>query len=286
MKSYRDCMSGPYPPGTRFHPENPIMSTATPIQQGDFSALAESYARNRPDYSITVLRALTGHVGAHEAGFKAADVGAGTGLWTRMLAQEGLDVRAVEPCDAMREQGQAYTEGCGVRWFKGTGESTGLPTAGVNWLTMASSFHWVKQPEGLREFHRVIKPGGHLTVLWNPRDIEASPLHQRIDALVGEWVPGLKRVSSGHEKNTRDWTRELTDSGLFEDVLFMEARHQIVMSHERYLGAWRSVNDIQAQAGPERFERLLEAIEAIIAPFPEVLVPYKTRAWTARRRGE
>ncbi len=259
------------------------MPIATIVKPGDFSTLAESYAKNRPDYSSRVLRALTGYVGAHEPGVRVADVGAGTGLWTKMLAGEGLDVCAVEPCDAMREQGQAYTGDCGVAWHKGNGEQTGLSDAGVHWLTMASSFHWVKQPEGLAEFHRVIKPGGFLTVLWNPRDIESSPLHQRIDALVSECVPELKRVSSGHEKNTKDWAVELTATGRFEDVLFMEARHQIVMSQERYLGAWRSVNDIQAQAGPARFERLIQAIAQLIDPLPEVVVPYKTRAWTARR---
>ena len=259
------------------------MSTAATIKQGDFSALAETYAKNRPDYSPSVLRALCSYVGAHEPGVRVADVGAGTGLWTRMLAQEGLTVQAVEPCDAMREQGEAYTAGNGVEWRKGTGEKTGLATAGVHWLTMASSFHWVRQPEGLTEFHRALKPGGYLTVLWNPRDIESSPLHQRIDTLVNSWVPGLKRVSSGHEKNTRDWAVELAATGQFEEVLFMEARHQIVMTHERYLGAWRSVNDIQAQAGPERFEKLMQAISELIEPLPEVVVPYKTRAWTARR---
>ncbi len=259
------------------------MSALANVIAGDFTPLAENYAKYRPDYSTAILRALTAYVGAYEPGFKVADVGAGTGLWTKMLADEGLNVRAVEPCDSMREQGIAYTRGCGVDWLAGSGENTTLRTASVNWITMASSFHWVQQPEGLREFRRALKPGGALTVLWNPRDIEANPLHQRIEALVNEMVPGLKRVSSGHAKNTRDWTVELTATGDFGDVIFMEARHEIVMTHERYLGAWRSVNDIQAQAGPERFETLIAAIREIIAPLPEVVVPYKTRAWTARR---
>ena len=259
------------------------MTTLPSVKQGDFSALAVSYAKNRPDYSTSVLHALTSYVGAHEPGFKAADIGAGTGLWTRMVAGEGIDVRAVEPCDAMREQGEAYTRGCGVTWRPGTGEATGLPAASAHWLTMASSFHWVKQPEGLHEFSRVLRPGGYLTILWNPRDVEASPLHRQIDALIQTKIPGLTRVSSGHEKHTRDWAAEMVSTGHFEEVIFMEARHQIAMSHERYLGAWRSVNDIQAQAGPKRFEEILKEIETLIAPFPEVIVPYRTRAWTARR---
>jgi ubiquinone/menaquinone biosynthesis C-methylase UbiE len=253
------------------------------IAPGDFTSLAEDYARNRPDYSASVLKALIDYTGAARPDFKIADVGAGTGIWTRMLAEAGLDVRAVEPCEAMRRQGEAHTAGTPVSWRAGSGEHTGLVTSSVHWVTMASSFHWVQQPDGLKEFKRILKPGGFLTVLWNPREIENNPLHEKIEALVNEMVPTLKRVSSGAAKNTKEWAQVLPSTGDFTDVIFFEARHQIAMSHQRYLGAWRSVNDIQAQAGPERFEALMKAIEEIIAPLPNIVVPYKTRAWTARR---
>lgn len=64
----------------------------------------------------------------------------------------------------------------------------------------------------------------------------------------------------------------------------MESTEEVVMSKERYLGAWRSVNDIQAQAGPERFEEIMRAIEARIADLDEITVPYLTRAWTSQIR--
>jgi transcription termination factor NusB len=64
----------------------------------------------------------------------------------------------------------------------------------------------------------------------------------------------------------------------------MEARHEIAMSHERYIGAWRSVNDIQAQAGPELFPQLLDSIREKISHLEQVVVPYKTRAWTVTRK--
>jgi transcription termination factor NusB len=64
----------------------------------------------------------------------------------------------------------------------------------------------------------------------------------------------------------------------------MEACHEIAMSHERYIGAWRSVNDIQAQAGPEKFKLLLDRIREKIADLDDVVVPYKTRAWTVTKK--
>ena len=56
------------------------------------------------------------------------------------------------------------------------------------------------------------------------------------------------------------------------------------MSKERYIGAWRSVNDIQVQAGPERFASIISEIENKAKNLDEIEVPYKTRSWTVRRK--
>ena len=58
--------------------------------------------------------------------------------------------------------------------------------------------------------------------------------------------------------------------------------YEVAMSKERYIGAWRSVNDIQAQAGPDRFKLILNKIEEIIEPYSQIVVPYKSRAWTVQ----
>ena len=251
----------------------------TTVQQGDFTDLAKDYANCRPDYSQTILQALLRHAGASTV----ADVGAGTGIWSRMLSQAGLQTTAVEPCDEMREEGVRFTADFDINWYSGSAETTGLTDASVGWVTMASSFHWADTPVALKEFHRILKPGGHFTVLWNPRNIDGNELHEKIEQLVHDLVPTLKRVSSGRAKNSRDWTHDLQSTSHFTNCIFMEARHEIAMSQERYLGAWRSVNDIQAQAGPEKFELLLDLIRKKIDGLDEVVVPYKTRAWTVRK---
>lgn len=254
------------------------------MKQGDFSLLAENYARYRPDYSGEVLRALLAYVGAERAGFEVVDVGAGTGIWTRMLAEKGLSCTAVEPNEAMRSEGIRHTASRnGARWQAGAAENTGLAYACADWVTMASSFHWTRLEEALAEFHRILRPKGYVTVLWNPRDIESHPLHARIEEIVHGIIPDLKRVSSGSDRSGRKYGEELCSTGLFDEVVYFEARHSITMSRERYLGAWRSVNDIQSQAGPERFDRLMREVEAAVSPLPEITVPYQTRAWTARR---
>lgn len=54
------------------------------------------------------------------------------------------------------------------------------------------------------------------------------------------------------------------------------------MSKERYMNTWKSVNDIQVQAGEEGFHRILNKIEEIIQEFDEIEVPYLSRSWTVQ----
>lgn len=253
------------------------------MKQGDFTELASSY-HNRAGYSLSVLKVLAKHAGFEQKSeFQVADVGAGTGKLTENLIECGFNVVAVEPNDSMRSEGMKYTKG-EVEWRKGSGEETGLPTAFADWLLMGSAFHWVDLEKGLKEFHRVLKKGGYFTALWNPRDLQRSEFHMRIEEKIRGIVPELKRVSSGSKEYTENLEDKLVSTGHFEDVIFIEARHEVSMTPERYLGAWRSVNDIQAQAGPERFEKIMMMIENEVSGMNEVVVPYKTRSWTCRAK--
>lgn len=252
------------------------------VQLGDFSQLAKSYV-NRPGYSQRVLSSIAKLLERPASELDIVDVGAGTGILTKQLGLlRPRSLSAVEPNAAMAEQGRAYTEGMPIQWYQASGESTGLPSESFDWVLMGSSFHWVDLKAGLAEFHRILKPGGLFTALWNPRDISRSEWQSRVEQRIRSIVPDLKRVSSGGS-STRDWLTEIASTGHFADVLFMEASHEEIMSKDRYMAIWHSVNDIQAQAGPERWPQVLTAIEEEIASMPEVRALYTTRAWTARR---
>ena len=252
------------------------------MELGDFSNLAKDYI-NRPGYSLDVLRVIGRNAGMDRRDFRVADVGAGTGKLTENLKELGLTGCAVEPNDAMRAEGiKLFASDPSFEWFKGSAEHTGLPDNSFDWVLMGSSFHWTDAQLALEEFHRILKPGGYFTAIWNPRNIEGNELHEKIENMIAEEVPGLKRVSSGAKKNIGDIEGKLLSTKYFSNLFFVEAEHEVIMSKERYIGAWRSVNDIQTQAGPERFEIILKKIEEIIEPYPEIIVPYKSRAWTVQ----
>ena len=66
------------------------------------------------------------------------------------------------------------------------------------------------------------------------------------------------------------------------DIWKNEVPHVENMSKARYMNIWRSVNDIQVQAGPERFQKILNKIDEIIQDMDEIEVPYRFRAWTVQ----
>lgn len=255
------------------------------LQAGDFTGLAQDYFKYRPDYCPSVLSGLVGLVGKPVSQIDFVDVGAGTGIWTRMVAACGVKtVSAVEPNDDMRAKGIEYTRGGSIRWLEGSAEKTGLDGACCDWLTMASSFHWADFGRATQEFHRVLRSGGRFTALWNPRLIEVNPLLVEIESYLDSLRPNIKRVSSGRSGITETLTEQLWASPYFEDVVYLEGRHVIVMSPERYLGVWRSVNDLRVQLGPDKFAVFLGFVEKRIQGFNAIEATYLTRAWSARRK--
>lgn len=70
--------------------------------------------------------------------------------------------------------------------------------------------------------------------------------------------------------------------GKTQTLIYMETDYEVTMSTERYMNIWRSVNDIQVQAGEETFAKILKNIEQFLGGQKELTVPYKTKAWTAR----
>jgi ubiquinone/menaquinone biosynthesis C-methylase UbiE len=249
------------------------------MKYGDFTTLAEDYARYRPGYAPFVLDAFVALAG--KEGKLCADVGAGTGIWSRQLVSRGIRVIAVEPNDAMREAGEKQNAGLDIFWRKGDAEHTGLPDASCDMVCMASSFHWPYFDAAMKEFRRILRPGGLFMALWNTRWFESNPLLVEIEAYLRKLVPELKRVSSGRSEFCDTLTERLRNAGE-GDILYLEGRHTEQQSQERYIGLWKSVNDVRVQAGEERFARFIDHIQEVTRDTQVIEAEYLTRAWIVR----
>jgi len=251
---------------------------------GDFTGLAEKYSKYRPDYSNTVLDAILGTINKKTEDIDFVDVGAGTGIWTNMVYDKRVhSVKAIEPNIDMLTAGKNNSQGKQIEWIRSSAEEINLENDSVDWVSMASSLHWVNFEKSVKEFNRILRDKGIFTALWNPRLISVNPLLLEIENYLKFLNPQLKRRSSGNVINKEELTNKLLKSGYFEDVIYIEGRHMIKMQPDRYLGAWESVNDIQVQLGEEKFIEFINFIEKKISGLRYIEATYLTRSWTAKK---
>ena len=137
---------------------------------GRFGDRATDYVAGRPSYPPAALDALFDGLGDADD-VLAADLGAGTGISSRLLAGRGAQVLAIEPNAAMREAAEPHPR---VEWIAGTAESTGLGEASVDLVTAFQAFHWFDRVQALREIVRILRPGGRAAAIYNERDEKDS----------------------------------------------------------------------------------------------------------------
>src|SRR5437879_9326158 len=149
-----------------------------------FSDRVENYVRYRPGYPPQALETLKAECGL-SADYVIADIASGTGIWTRLLLENGNRVFGVEPNAEMRTAGERLLAGFSrFTSIKGTAESTTLPDRSVDLVTAAQAAHWFDRPRARREFLRILKPGGWLVLLWNERRTDSRPFLRDYEQLL------------------------------------------------------------------------------------------------------
>lgn len=241
----------------------------------DYTKHAKFY-EFRPNYapkSIDMLALLA-------QGKKVADIGAGTGNLSIMLLERGFEVVAVEPNDAMREIGITRTKGDKISWVRATGLENGLNSGEFDWVTFGSSFNVMDRNAALKETHRLLKPGGYFSCMWNHRDLN-DEIQQNAENIIKEFVPHYER---GVRREDQRGVIE-ANKDLFDEIIFLEQDFYFAQSLENYILAWQSVKnpywDLDKSEGVALFERICAKFRQKL---PQNLrIKYTTRSWSARK---
>lgn len=251
----------------------------------DYTAQAPYY-RYRPNYALEAIDRLCREAGARAADdYVVADVGAGTGNLTLLLAERGLQCLAIEPNDAMREVGISQTQGLPVTWLVGTADRTGLQGGSVDLYAMGSSFNTTEREQTLIEAHRVLKRGGFFTCLWNHRDLTRDPIQERVERIIRTFVPHY-----AHGTRREEQTPVINGSGRFTVVTYFEVPQRVHQPVEHYLNAWRSVRnphwDLNEPEGRALFDRIMAEVRRALGDLRELEMTYTTTVWVAKRHDQ
>jgi SAM-dependent methyltransferase len=182
-----------------------------------FSGRVENYIRHRPGYPPEVLQTLKAECGLTSS-HVLADIASGTGIWTRLLLENGNRVYAVEPNAEMREAGERLlAEFPKFVSFAGTAEATTLANEALDFVTAAQAAHWFDRERSRREFARILKPRGWLVLLWNERLTDSTPFLRDYENLLLNFGTDYQDVR--HEKTTAV-VNEFFDPAPFQERAF------------------------------------------------------------------
>jgi len=182
-----------------------------------FSDRVENYIRYRPGYPPEALQVLKDDCGLapqHEV----ADVASGTGIWTRILLENGNRVFGVEPNTEMRQAGDRLLAGFPrFTSVAGTAEATMLADASVGFVTAAQAAHWFDRARARQEFVRILKPRGWLVLLWNERRTDSTLFLRDYEQMLLTYGTDYQDVRHEH---TTSAVNEFFDPAPFQERTF------------------------------------------------------------------
>jgi SAM-dependent methyltransferase len=165
-----------------------------------FSSRVDDYLRYRPGYPGEVIDLLRTECGLTPKSV-VADLASGTGIFTRLLLENGNPVFGVEPNREMRTAGEQLLKGYGrFTSVAGSAEATTLPAQSVDMITAAQAAHWFNRSQARREFVRILKPGGWLALLWNERKTDGTAFLRDYERLLLTYGTDYQEVR--HERTT------------------------------------------------------------------------------------
>lgn len=161
-----------------------------------FDGKGEIYAKARPSYAIELFDYMKNTLNIPR-GSIFADIGSGTGIFTKQLLDRGHLVYAVEPNEDMRKKAEEklfenknFTSVCG------TDSNTCLPDKSVDFITVAQAFHWFDAGAFKKECKRILKSNGKVFIVYNSRDEDAAPT-KALAVLCRKYNPEFHGFSNG-----------------------------------------------------------------------------------------
>ncbi len=214
------------------------------MNEEKFSGKADLYEKSRPSYAQEAIDLIKSVIPADG---RIADIGAGTGIFTRQLVSAGFEVCAVEPNADMR----ARLAECGAEVICASAEDTGLPEKAFSLVTAAQAFHWFDGVKFREECRRILVDGGKVLLLWNNED-KSAQIKSAIDEVC--------RSLYTQYKPRAEFRNELNEDSFFAEYKIYNFRNDLILDRERFIA-----NRMSRSHAPRKGEKNYTEMESALS---------------------
>lgn len=247
------------------------------MNEDKFTGKAQIYSQFRPGYPAEFIDYLYTATGFRDSS-TIADIGSGTGIFSKYLLLKNSTVFGVEPNDDMRSTaGKDLSRFKNYRLVKASAEHTGLPDSFVDFITVAQAFHWFDRAAFRSECRRVLKEGGKVVLVWNIRE-ETNNLVLENDRINKKYCKDYHGFSSGYGGEMPEAYSDFFKGGICEYKTF---RHEICSDLDGFIG--RNLSSSYApDEGTEDYAGYIRELSELFIKYSrggEVQFPYITKSY-------
>ena len=251
----------------------------------DFGKAADDYATQRQGFPPDFMARLAAHgVGAPNQ--RALDVGTGTGLMARALAQAGCTVTGLDPSPELLAKAReaSAAEGSSIEYVEGVAEELPFEDSSFDVVTAATCWHWFDPTPAAQEAARVLTPEGKLVIAVMDWHSPPGSVISRTLALIHGFsagIPAGRTTTFQYPKATGD----LLAAGFRSWELFGYTT-QLSYSHEGWRGRGRASQGVGPLMDPAHLAKFDAALAAMLArEFPQetLAVDHRLLALIARK---
>ena len=160
-----------------------------------FTGKATVYSNARPGYAPAFTSYLS-DIGIVKNSC-VADIGSGTGIFSKVLLEMGCRVYGVEPNDDMRRESKESLAQFETFYpVDASEENTTLDENSIDFITVAQAFHWFDVAKFKLECNRILKNSGKVILIWNSRVMD-SPLVIENEQIFKRFCKDFKGFSGG-----------------------------------------------------------------------------------------
>jgi SAM-dependent methyltransferase len=218
-----------------------------------FSSRVENYVKYRPHYPDAVIDVLQREIW-FEPHHVVGDVGSGTGISCEPFLKHGNTVFAIEPNADMRSAAEKWW-GTHPKFhsINACAEATTLPDRSVDLIVAGQAFHWFDVHKVKEEFRRILKPKGHVLLMWNTRTRQDDFTRAYEEFLVKH---GTDFKTTRHEQIADDVFREFFKDGSYRAS---ELPNRQAVDFDGLKGRMLS-SSYMPQEGAAGFERMIQSL--------------------------